>query len=312
MIRFVAITTSGKEYTFPYVKRFRFYSDEAAPADLLIFEAMADSRLFEFAFVKIFVDKRLFFDGVVDEQVTKQCNNNFELKIVARNKVAILLDNQAKPGLYQNVPLNEVFERHAKCYGFKTMLADSNPKLDSLLVKIGASEWHVLELFCKRAIGSSPRVTGDCVLDVRKKTPGKLFNFKNTGGGQIYSSVSVTNRRYGAVSSVYVKGQNHEYGVCVPNLKVIGHEIAVKRYIDTPLEYGGNGLEYAQEYIERKNRNNFVVDILAPGIIEVCVGDVVNFEGEGLHFEGLTVCGVEHELSGKQVVTRVKACKGKG
>ncbi|GHU86566.1 hypothetical protein FACS1894198_6730 [Clostridia bacterium] len=312
MIRFVATTTSGKEYELPCIKRFRFYSDEAAPADLLIFVAIVDSRLFEFAFVRIFVDKKLFFDGVVDEQVTKQCNNNFELKIVARNRTAILLDNQAKPGLYKNVSLTEIFERHVKCHGFKEMLTDGNPKLESLLVKIRASEWHVLELFCKRAMGILPRISADGVLDVRKKVPGKLLNFKNTGGGQIYSSVSVTNRRYGAVSSVYVKGQNHEYGVCVPNLKAIGHETQIKRYIETPREYSGDGLKYAQEYIEKKNRNSFVVDILAPGIVEVRVGDVVNFEGEKLHFEGLTVSGVEHEMSEKQIVTKVRAYRERG
>jgi hypothetical protein len=224
----------------------------------------------------------------------------------------MLLDNQAQPGIYRHVTLGEIFEKHVKPYGLKSMLADSNPTLEHFFVGMGASEWHVLELFCRRTLSTRPRINVDGVLDLRQNKSGRSLTIHNAVGGQIYSELSVTTRRQGRVSCVYLKGKDHRYNICVPNLSAMGNEIQTKRYLEIPREYEGDGLKYTKEYMEQKEQSCFFVDILMPRIVDVCVADKVNFLGNTLRFPDLVVVGVEQEMNGSAVFTKLKAHMGRG
>ncbi|MDR1260295.1 MAG: hypothetical protein LBJ83_01005 [Oscillospiraceae bacterium] len=312
MVKFVATTISGQEHELRHIVQFKLCSNIVVPADSLVLNAITDDCLFEFAFIKMYIDEGLFFDGVVDEQVTRQRTTRFELRIAARSRVAILLDNQARPGIYKNISLGEIFERHVKCYGFSEMKADSNPRLEELLIKMGSSEWHVLDLFCKRTIGIKPKIGVNGILNLKKEWRGKSLLFKNSGGGQIYAEMIVVNRRYGIVSSVHYKGTDHKYSMCVTNPRAMGHGIVMKRYLEIPREFSGDGLRYVQEYLKGKNVKCGTVNILVPGVIDVCVGDRVTLESARVNFEGLVVSGVEHEMNSSKMVTRVETFKERG
>ncbi|MDR1354152.1 MAG: hypothetical protein LBJ38_01300, partial [Oscillospiraceae bacterium] len=81
MTRFTVVTVSGRVRSLGHIKSFRCCSSNTAPADLLTVEAVVENVAPEFAFIQMHINDRLFFDGIVDEQVVKCRNRNFNLKI---------------------------------------------------------------------------------------------------------------------------------------------------------------------------------------------------------------------------------------
>lgn len=281
-------------YKIPYIISFQFWADEDVPADLLIIEALTDKLIPESVALEVKIDGELFFTGIIDEQITCMRGAYFESKLVARSKTALLLDNQARPQLYNRVSLNDIFERHIKPYGFAKINSPQNKTANNFLVKRGMSEWDVLSKFCKIVGLQEPHVLLDGTIEVNGRKPAKTIEFSNNNKERPFCDINILNRRVQSVSQVFIK-HGCDYQLCVPDLKATSHEIFRKRYFESEHVNKQDKLADAEVYLKGKNKLNFLVNIVVPQFIDVNISDKVVVTHKKGQISNLIVCGFKYE-----------------
>lgn len=138
--------------------------DSDAPADQLTAVFPAEKLWEDLAVVRIFHEGQVVFGGIVDEQNTRLSGEGFQVELVCRGWEALLLDNEAQPGVLKNPSLAMLWEKYFKSLGFMDILGDKEPKSGELTVEKGASCWELLEGFCREYLGTVPYVDGGGVL----------------------------------------------------------------------------------------------------------------------------------------------------
>lgn len=138
--------------------------DSDAPANQLTAVFPAEKLWDDMAFVRVFHEGEVVFGGIVDEQNTRVSGEGFQVELVCRGWEALLLDNEAKPGVLRNPSLAAMWEKYFKPLGFMDIQGDKEPKAGELTVEKGASCWELLEGFCQSYLGTVPYVDGGGVL----------------------------------------------------------------------------------------------------------------------------------------------------
>lgn len=218
----------------------------------------------------------------------------FESKLVARTKAALLLDNQARPQLYNRVSLNDIFERHVKPYGFAKINSPQNKTASNFLVKRGMSEWDVLSRFCKIVGLQEPYVLLNGTIEVNGRKTTKTIEFSNNNKERPFCDINVINRRVQSISQVFIK-HGCDYQLCVPDLKATSHEIFRKRYFESEYVNKQDKLADAEVYLKKKNKLNFLVNIVVPQFIDVNISDKVIVTYKKGQISNLIVCGFKYE-----------------
>lgn len=278
----------------PYIISFQFWSDEDVPADLLVIEALTDKLIPKSVTLEVTIDGKLFFTGIIDEQITGMRGTYFESKLIARSKAALLLDNQARPQLYSRLSLSDLFERHIKPYGFLQINSPQNKTISNFLVKRGMSEWDVLSTFCKLVGLQEPYVLLNGAIEVNGRNSAKTIKFSNNSKEQPFCDINVLNRRAQSVSQVFIK-HGCDYQLCVPDLKATSHVIFRKRYFESKFASKQDKLAEAEAYLKSKNKLSFLVNIVVPQFIDVGINDRVLINHKKGQFSDLIVCGFKYE-----------------
>ena len=138
--------------------------DSDAPADQLTAVFPAEKVWEDLAVVRVFHEGEVVFGGIVDEQNTRLSGEGFSVELVCRSWEALLLDNEAQPGVLRNPSLGYLWEKYFKSLGFLDILGDKEPKTAELTVEKGVSCWDLLEGFCRDYLGTVPYVDGGGVL----------------------------------------------------------------------------------------------------------------------------------------------------
>lgn len=125
-------------------------------------------------------DGTVVFDGIVDEQIFL-LDNSARMKLEARSRAALLLDNEAAAETICAPSLPLIFSRYFAPRGFTRFLGDSRSFSGELTVTKGMSEWQAAELFCKKFLGVAPRAEND-VLDASGKDTGEALCFGGENG----------------------------------------------------------------------------------------------------------------------------------
>ncbi len=132
--------------------------DRDAPADLLRARFPADRLWEELREVELFENGTVLFRGLVDEQNTSLSARGLSAELVCRSGEAVLLDNEAPPGVLKTLSLDYLEERLLLPLGLSLGEGDRSRKRGELTAEKGESSWTVLHRFCQGYLGVSPFV----------------------------------------------------------------------------------------------------------------------------------------------------------
>lgn len=135
-----------------------------APAHQLTAVFPAERPWQELAAVRAVHQGEVVFGGPVDEQNTRLTEDGLRVELVCRSWEALLLDNEAQPGLLRSPSLEGLWEKYLLPLGFAGVEGDKGPFSGELAVEKGQSCWQVLAAFCGEYLGAAPWVDGDRVV----------------------------------------------------------------------------------------------------------------------------------------------------
>lgn len=120
--------------------------------------------------------------ALLDQQSFSLSPDGSVLKLSARSRHALLLDNQAPPQTYVNPSFRQLFERHAAPFGFTSFTGNPGPFRGQVVVKRGMTHWQVLSDFAAYFLGTTLRPGGDRSLDASGDPSSRTVHFSNSDG----------------------------------------------------------------------------------------------------------------------------------
>ena len=215
---------------------------------------------------------RLLFEGGIDRQHTQVDERGVVLEIEARDKGAVLLDNEARPKAYENLTVQRMFQDLIAPHGF--LLVDSYPAINvpSFTIRKGQSLWDAFCTLARLSYGHLPHVRGDMVITA---FPPGGETWVLGGKDYPFSSLSQTISHYNVLSRVLIRDAAGSYTTAVANPDAQSRGIRRTRYFIPAGEYACKPLWDADQRIRRSMRQMMQVELELPGILELSPGETV-------------------------------------
>lgn len=283
-VQWILTDRQGQEHLLPAVQRGEVDRAEDAPADSAAGTFAVRSPLPEGAFLKILDGCRTIFEGPVDEQTRLQNQGRELLRLQARSRASLLLDNEAKPGSFFYPSLGRLWREYWKELGFPPVRGDERVFPGELVIRKGSSRWGVLEAFCRQYLEVTPRVGPDGVIDATGEVPGEEVW---AGRGRL---LRLTERLLPrelvseVISRTFADG---EYGVKTVNEKAASRGIRRVRYLNE-----AEGVKpSSRRLLQELNRRYHTVEAAFRGILPLNVGDTLWVEGfpQAIRVTGVTL-----------------------
>lgn len=205
-MKYCCYTVTGKEVPLLPPISAIINAHEDAPADDMTVVFPLLEKPPEIVSIRVWQEEQPVFSGIVDEQIIQVTQSGTVLKIVARSRAALLLDNEAMPQEYINPSLTLLYQRHVEPYGFCGFIGNGDPFQTKMTVTKGISQWQVIEEFCISCFGTIPRVTADNYIDCSGATPAGMLVFDNYNEqANSYLSITYRDKFFKRISELYVQ-----------------------------------------------------------------------------------------------------------
>lgn len=303
-MRFIGVSAQGDRVELQSPKSLVISRDKDAPADSLsgVFPCAIEEEL---AQIYVYDSDELVYSGIVDEQVLSygEC---VETEIISRSMAALLLDNEALPMKYVNPSAQLIFLRYLRPLGFEKFVGENRCVNGEFKVSKGSSCYKVLEDFCRKVYGSTPREEGGVLyLQEGDSTSRVLFSNQSTEGIP-FSYIAHNRLRCKLISRVRVKTlPGADYTSVVESSRALSRGIRRERYLNAS-DYSVTSLSDAENIIRSG------LDASESVIID-CIGRHTGLLGAdaqveydlGHRQEGFCVTGVRYSLTSKGERTRL-------
>ncbi|MEG0838657.1 MAG: hypothetical protein RSF33_02480 [Hydrogenoanaerobacterium sp.] len=309
-MRLTAKNLNGYRIALPSPVSLCYNSAYDIPADALdaMFTATSLQNTGELVTLTMELENKIIFDGPIDEQELVKNENGVFLKLRARSKASVLLDNEAIPQTLYRPNLTDIYNTVCRQYGFLGLLYDKNPKLSSFTVAKGQSEWQALESFCRQTLELRPFIQNDYIVAKKRQAAQKLLISNNASGGLKYMSMTVRNKRYGVISKVILKSSTTKlYDTAVYNPLFNELRIKRKRYIAPPKDWVGNPRRGADRLMRDSMTKKVQIFLVLPGLVVVYPGDLVHLDDAAAASLGreFTVFDVCYTANANTAVTKI-------
>ena len=213
-LSFYLYTPQGERQKKENPVSFSWVTSADTPADSLkaVFLCEPSDIGKETAEIEVKSGSRRLFHGICDRRSICREQNGQTLVLWARSDGALLLDNEAIPQEYEQVSLEEIFDRHIRPYGFQNSL-DSGGSLPFYRVEKGVSEWEAFAGFCRMAVRKTPYLNGAKVLFLSPGQGTKILLPQQT---PLYSVEEITDRT-GVISKALLRDANGKYTIGIEN-----------------------------------------------------------------------------------------------
>lgn len=274
MLKLLAFNQNNQAVMLPDFLSLEMHSEEKVPSDLLYIKfpyfQLADSV----RTIELYSGDKCVFEGICDEVIFEKSTSGNFVTITFRDKMSLLIDNEALPATYKNVTAQVIFDRYIKKLGFEGYVADNTCLNGEFLIKKGTSVYEVLKAFCSAVYNSTPIVLHNKILFNPAKSNGNTV-FSNNATGVPYYKIKLTKTPAELVSNVNVKtSENDFYTTVTNNAFAQSKGIIRERYLDacnesTPMAVAKRIIENSNnKYEEYKIYINDFVDI---SLKEKCV-----------------------------------------
>ena len=237
----------------------------------------------------------ILFCGIVDEQRTIYSDRGEYIRVFARSKAALLLDNECIAQTYKNPSFAIMFERHAKPFGISLKHSDrDNIGLSSrgvLKLQKGCSHYKAIEKYCDEFLHTIPRI------DHKGELCHNAFDCKGTllfdnKCGIPFKSVTEVNKRCTVYSSIFVYDKD---GFCarVNDKESIESGIRRERYFNLLNSKTGT-LSDADNIMRNAKRNSLSVVVTVPEMLINVLGMKAEVNNDSCRREALAVYSVKY------------------
>jgi prophage tail gpP-like protein len=259
----------------------------------------------EFGSVTVRQGDTVLFNGRVDSQRSVLSDRGRLVHIDARTKGALLLDNEAKPSVLQNVQMATVFALFCQPYGFALYNPQPSRALAAYTVRAGMSEWEALTGFSRRMFGITPYVEGEqvCIDTPRSHTSVRI---SNTGKGLRYSRLEYQFTPYNIISDVIMRGPEGAYNASVHNSSSRYYGVRRKRYVIPHNEFMDALSLDANQRIRRSMLESQQVNVTLTGMVDLPPGQQVEMVDGELTLYNLLVGDIRWVLDENGLTTRLK------
>lgn len=240
--------------------------------------------------------------GFVDEYEVHLGSGGRTVTVCGRGYAGRLLDNEARPVVYQRATLSEILRSHVLPYGISCGKTAAVTASAPYTVEAGASQWTAAADFCRTFGGFSPRFTAEGVL--LAAPPGDPVRRRVTGEANILSLTRRENH-YGVLSEMLVIDKTRNASYTVKNQDFLNRGGQCRRVLYTPGKSTWRAMRYTGEYqIARSAGNELVMEVTLPGAPAADPGDLaeVNLPGLGVRGE-YPVAAVERVMDDGGEVT---------
>lgn len=306
-LMFYGLDGEMNRYHLPRPLEFELVQSFDSPAHSLEGIFLCRQWLPEFRYVEVWNGNERLFRGITDEQSVTENDTGRRLKLIARSKGALLLDNEAYPGTHQNCDLEDIFDEHIRPYGFAFLDTESCPFFNHYSILKGTSEWEAFFRFYRNSNLGTPYVDQNdhvvCKLHPHTGVTHKISNRNNHA--LHYSSLKLVNNRYSPITQFFIRDDDGCYSSTYEN-----HDLNLgltrKRYLIPSSEYAGfenSGWNEAEVRIARSMLGKHVVTVTVPGYQKAAVCDRVNLDWKLKSFPSLFVFSLRWKLSAAGVST---------
>lgn len=245
----------------------------------------------------------VLFRGICDKQTESLSEKGAIVTLNFRSAAAVLCDNEAVPRTVYNPTLARVASLHAAKYGVKG-IRGPNPTLSKYSVGKGVSAWQAVDMFCRAALGYSPRLDDDMWLNTTlPEGKGRTIPLSNLRAGCFnYTAAVKTIRRCEVISSVKVRSSNGFYTSVVYNKEDGG--VLRSLLLNPTGEWANLPSQSAEEAIKGSMLAKTVVEVTLPDIVRCDIGDsamVYDNPFDGGYYIG----GVRYTLDPRGFATRL-------
>ncbi len=301
MLTLVATLTDQATVTLKHPLSLTVDRDYRLPCDEMVIEFAGELPLSEIAECSLYDGTTRLFYGLCDRQTVAMDARGGTLALECRSPEAALLDNEALPRAYYYPSLGALVREQASRYGVKGVTG-GDPRLSRYTVFKGVSVWKMLDGFCRQAIGRSPRLTEDGVLDITPRTMGRELVFgSQKADGCRYISVTQEINRCEVISEVRTQTPSGSYGASVKNPAAGG--VQRLRLINPSGEWSNLPKQSAQDMIRAAMLEKTRTTICAEGVITCDLGDTVQLCDTPFSATALFVGGIRRELDARGLTT---------
>lgn len=281
----------GGERRLPAPVRVRLNRSAEAPADALTAVFPFQENVGNLTALRVLEeDGAVCFEGIVDEQ-TFVFDMGAQMKLEARSRAALLLDNEAAAETITNPSLALIFARYFAPHGFAGFLGAGSAFPGELTVAKGMSEWQAAELFCRKFLGVAPRVENG-LLNASGGGPEGTLRF----GGEIrFSALNVQYDYCRMLSELVAAGTDGNPAILrCGEAQALG--VARRRY----LAKGANG----ELLLQNAWKKSLAVTVKCPGAVKGIPGMRAQVNAAQWSGADLEVSEVEYRLEPEGETTR--------
>ncbi len=230
MLKYVLKDIQGKETVLKNPLKVSFVSSEDAPADRLTATFAVKENVSPVLSVEVLDGLKRIFYGYADTQTDEKNINGMLLTVSARSQACILLDNEALPQTYCMVSMCDLMERHFAPLGFTKFKGTSQTFDDEFIISKGMSEWAVLSEFCRRFVGTSPKIDCNGTIDISGENSGNSVYVSSDR----CISKKHTIKRHLLISEIMVRAESSN-GYVMPFKDSFAQMLGIqrKRYLNT-------------------------------------------------------------------------------
>lgn len=230
MLKYEVTDISGKSTQFRFPVRAGIISSYDAPADSLSAVFAAEGKIPLLKTIVVSSGSRIIFSGEIDEQTETVSSGRHLLELRARSRESILLDNEARPQTYCMPSMPLLMKRHFEALGFEGFIGTEKAFNGELNITKGMSEWEVLDCFCRKFVGTVPRLTVDGIIDISGEDNGELILIGNEA--RLLSSVR-HRKRHVLMSELFVRTHiRGDYDMKINDSLAQSCKVARRRYVN--------------------------------------------------------------------------------
>ncbi len=272
------------------------------PARSLACSFAVDSFPLELVSADVLRGGRVVFSGKLDRQRTSMTEDGVILEIEARDKGAALLDNEARPRLYERITPAALFDELIAPFGFLLTGGGLGVSVPSLIIPKGRCLWDAFGTLCRLTAGLLPYVRGDMVAVAR---PASLVTVELGGAAHPLLELSHGYHHYRVLSRVLIRDEAGEYPTEEANAYTDAVGIARTRYYVPAGEYYASPRWDARQRIARSMAELVEATAAVPGVLEAEPGDCVRVACAAATLENLMVGEVTWRAGPAGVTTRL-------
>ncbi|SDN83062.1 hypothetical protein [Acetanaerobacterium elongatum] len=278
----------------------------AAPCHQLVISVALLKTVGEVAKVALSYEGLTLFEGIADSQTVTADQNGVRLVLECRSREALLLDNEAIPGVQYYLRLSDLVRRQAAAYGVMGVRG-SDPTLSQFAVYKGASVWSVLDRFCRQTLRCSPRIGSGGFLETTPPGQGRVVTVSNQKpGAWNYVSIEQEINRHKVVSEVRVNNfrGNLRYGgyfTRVVNPDALG--VRRLRLLNPSSEWASLPKASAQETIRASMLKKACYNVVIPAVVRCDIGDTAVLADPPFEADGLFIGGITYTLGDEGIST---------